>query len=133
MTKVQRSPFLKMMVGACFVLLMAQAAPTQAREEIPLTKKQMVNEQYAPKYAKNRWYRHRYKGYGGYRHYRGNRHRFRNYYGWNVGFSGGWRGGYYWRTVGYRCRGARCYKKMCLYRRGIYSPVRCKTRRWSRW
>ncbi len=40
---------------------------------------------------------------------------------------------YYWRSVSYRCYRARCYEKLCLYRRGFIKPIRCKTRRWWRW
>lgn len=101
------------LVVISLVLLLAVASSAQARTDIRPHHMPFVHEAQANKFAHNR---HR----GGYI-YRGHRHHHRSY------------SRYYWRTMSYRCHGPRCYKRMCLYKRGIWNPIRCKTRRWWRW
>lgn len=106
-----------LLLSAGLVLLLAVTAKSHAREDLA-PHQQYNTSQYtkADKYA-HHW-RRGYRYYGGYRYYYGPR--WRSYR-------------YYWRTMSYRCYGARCYKRMCLYRRGVWHPVRCKTRRWWRY
>ncbi len=101
----------RVLLGASLVLLLAVAAKSHARADITPHKQYNVSQHIQGKQYAHHWRRGGYIYYGP---------RWRSYR-------------YYWRTVSYRCYGARCYKRMCLYRRGWWRPIRCKTRRWWRW